>query len=117
MIISPWPIPPINENDEIPQIPKEYKCFGMEFVVDDKGVPYEKGIERLEEFNPEEIKVLVNKSLKLFKKILNSLIQGKDGSKLIEDLRITHEKINRIINGCRHIEGRAELSRIIRREE
>jgi hypothetical protein len=112
MIISSWPEPPIHEDEEAPEIPKEYRCFGILFEVDHKNIPYQKNTRRSESFKKEEVKSLVSQSFSTFSGILDVLTKKKDTSRLIEELKDIHLNINKAINGCRYLEGKEMLSEI-----
>lgn len=87
-----WPIPDYT-NRKKPDIPSEFRLFGINFTVKD-GIPYTG--EEFEDLDLTKIKNMTSKSLSEFKKLLKT-----DGPEHFENIKQLHTKINDMINSAK----------------
>lgn len=95
-----WPAPPVSTETAPPAIPEKFRCFGLDYVV-------EEGNPKLDipkaPLDKEKIRAYVESSFSLFLKTLRTL----DGS-ILDEIRDIHTLINEEINkAVAYEEGRA----------
>lgn len=105
MKFTSWPAPPIRADTVPPEIPPKFRCFGLEYVVENGNpklnIP-RKALDR------DEIRQCINRSFSLFLKTLTTL----DGT-LLDEIRDVHTHINEEINkAIAFEEGNAEAEAV-----
>lgn len=104
MKIKSWPKPPLDFK-EVPEIPTEFKIFGIEYTVEDSEIS-PKDIPR-EKFSKEKILGLVKES---YCKYLDILQEFKEEN--LEEINQIHLRINEELNKMKEVEVEFELKRL-----
>ncbi|KAK1349972.1 hypothetical protein LUQ84_000959 [Hamiltosporidium tvaerminnensis] len=114
MIINSWPKPLIRKDESPPIIPKEYTCFGVNFIINQDGVPRITENKNIKEIPFKEIKNSIERSLLLFNKVLSKIIKDKDPSKYIKMIRDVHLNINQMISDSRYFEAKESINMLMK---
>ena len=93
MKIKSWCKPPLKCSYSIPEIPKSYKIFGMQYPSKENSLT--------------NIKEMVKESFKKYLELLETL-----DPKMIEEIESIHLKINEILNDNKHKEVSSKLNDI-----
>jgi len=90
MKFSSWPSPPTHEDAALPEIPTKFRCFGVDYTVENGNPKLDIPRKALDK---DEIRECIDRSFSLFVRTLRTL----DGT-LLDEIRDVHTSINEKIN-------------------
>ncbi|KAF9762752.1 hypothetical protein NGRA_1783 [Nosema granulosis] len=104
MKIKSWPLPPLREVYKEPEIPTEFRIFGIDYLNTNKIIP--KDIPTVQ-FDPKAISSMVKDSYGKYLEILSDL-----NDENVEEIRKIHLEINEELNKSKEAEVDFELKRL-----
>lgn len=90
MKFTSWPLPPIRTDARPPQLPPKFRCFGLDYIVDNGNPKLDIPKKTLDR---EEMRRCIDRSMSLFVKTLKTL----DGT-VLDEIRDVHTRINEELN-------------------
>lgn len=110
--VSSWPLPPITDNTQPPEIPRKFHIFNKTFeVIDNQPVLYT--LKKHKILRKDKMKKYLESTSSLFHSIVKNIINRRDSTNTVTDLKNVHTDVNEYLNSCRENEALLKIKRMI----